>query len=225
MSLVSGFVFQIMGYAFTVLNDFMPKKTMEEVSNAAEDVRLRLFASDAAETERRAQAALATARSTSQVLSQSGASPEVVARMREHAAAIEEILTPVPIYQDVLAGSLSATVGPKTPGWVKAAEHPGTLSYFTDTVRRSVGGLFEDAEARERATQLMTQVQVHRRQLRAQRAQLAVQDSATATAQRAKVDETLKVLDFVLGTMAQSAPSGKPASPPPSSNREEVPIG
>lgn len=212
---VTDLLFRMAGYAFTVANDFMPKKSMEEFSLAVGEVQRRLFGGAPAEPP--AQAALTATRAAHAVLAQSGAPPAVVKRLHDRARILAEALTPLPIRHDPLAGTLSEGVGPKPRGWVQASRHPSTLGFFAGALGGVARRLVEDPDAREQAIQVLTQLHLHRRLLASVRNKLAPEHRAT-------VDDTLAALDVALKVVVHPASGPTPAGGTAATGREEIRI-
>jgi len=177
------------GYAWQIAYDFMPAKTMEEVSHVVGDVRQRLFPEDDGEVRQRVENALITTRAAHGVLARSGASAQATAAVAARAKVLEQLLEPVATKRDVMAGSLSEVYGDADWEWSRVGDHPSTLGYFANNARRFAGRLLDGGETHDESLKLRAKMQVQRQLLKELRGKLKPE-------YQGEIDARLNALDF-----------------------------
>jgi hypothetical protein len=175
--------FSAVRVAWTVIGDFTPKQTLDELVRFAGEIRSRNFDAENQEALTRLGAQSDATEHAASVMTTSGASAQALADVKEQGALLQGLLEAPNFERDVWSGSLSTTVGAPDPIlWQRAGDQAGTAATLGRLGRRTVAPLFEDRALRDRTVRLQAMVSARQVALRELRPLVAPENRAVVDA-------------------------------------------
>ena len=220
---LKGLFFDATGMAWTVLQDFTPKRTLEEVSFLIDDIRRELFDQDYENVNTRLEAQLATTEESHRILVQSNAPGKQVSALKARADILEDILSLRSELRDIFAGSCSS-IEELPEEWQQVSEHGGTSDFLGRKLKGVLGRMFEDRELRDNLVRIKARLAVHRETLSELRNMVSAENQDGINVKLQAIDAVRRIVTQRPRKSAGTRSAARPEGPRNGTREEEIPI-